>query len=334
MEGVSDNNRGLNDGEGLWFSTYEAAVLNLEDTIGFSFFLDSTEVVPEIECELDSVGDTISCDTLNKDEVWAVDTAGNIIPDKWTLDTSYIETVLVEFGPDTLLLDPYDSLTHIRAVLEVDSMIDSFPPYYSKWWNPAYEFSTISRNITLDLFTQDEFGLPDYSIFGWIYRGWIVTTSVDGDVVTARMTPPPWPYRANGQDFIPGDSGALLSIGEFFRIDSADLSNPFIDPAHPDKVPNYPGEDFLNSVAMQDSLGLSQLRLISPSNNTATVFITLEPMFWQSETNFPLFVMMQAAPDWGTITDDVVSVTMRNWSSALPGDLFGFPRISVQFERL
>jgi hypothetical protein len=325
MEGVSDNNRYSNDGRGVWFTTYQSITIDLNDTLGFTYRIDSV-IRGTLELEIiydDVTGESIGVDTTNKDAIF--------VYDMHSIDSVWLETTLVSYGPDTLTLN-IDSFAHIGVRYHIDSMIDSTPPYHRHYFRRFNFEPVVEKTITLDLFTQDEFNLPDYSDRGWRYNGWIVSPYIDPNVITTRITPPAWPFELGGISHLPGHDGAMLSTGKFSEIDGPDEKNPF---RLSDKIPQYPGEDFLNSTAMLDSLGIGSVNFMPSSTaNEGSVFITLEPDNFTGNTNFPLFVMIRGvSANRGAITGELVQETMTNWTRFLDNDLYGFPKIIVDIER-
>ncbi len=325
MEAVSDQNRNTNDGHGIWFTSYQNGNKYYPDTVGATISIDSTKLRTfTIECQVETVSvfplviDTISCDTLDKDQIYE--------PQEWDVDSTWLETTDVVYGPDTLLLGPVRH--HIGFRYHIDTAIDSIPPYTLR--TIKFEsFDTIPHTDWLDIFTQDEFGLPDYTAWGWKYKGWVVSPYIDTTVVTARLTPPAWPYNTANNVYIPGAEGALVTTGTF-----TDVTGPDDDGAGfgvSDQWPQYPGQDFLDSAALMTSLGVSSVNFMPfSSGNVGTVFITLEPDNFNSNTNFPLFVFIRAVPDSrSTITASQVSVTMTPWTQSSDLDLRGFPKVIV-----
>jgi hypothetical protein len=324
MEGVSDNNRNIGVGSGVWFTSYQMSTKSFPDTTLIVYEVDSALAAVDVECEVDSDGNTLGCDTLNFDELYA--------PREHAIDSVWYETTLVVYGPDTLLLGA--PRNHIGPRVHIDSIVDSTAPWYDYSFSVDQVASTIvPRTDTLDIFAQGDLGVPDYSDEGWHYKGWIVSPYLDTNAIAARMTPPAWPYASLFDVLMTGSYGALITTGSFYRMNQPDLDgNPF---AVSDKVPQYPGEDFLNSSALQATYGITSVNL-EPllDGNVGTVFITLEPDNFNSTTNFPLFAFVKSVP-WSrsTIAANLVQIDMTNWTSTLDNDLRGFPKIKVSIER-
>ena len=322
MEAVSDNNASLNDGRGVWFTSYQRSTKYFPDTTSLTVDKpDSSLITVDRECEVDSDGNTLSCDTTNWDELYA--------PKPRFPDSIWYETTAVAYGPDTLLLG--SGRNHIGARVHVDTVIDSTAPWYS--YSYQIKVTVDSLYDALDIFSQGDLGVPSYQKWKWHYKGWVVTPYVDTNTVAARLNPPAWPYTSLYSDWISGAGGALISTGSFYLMNQPDLDgNPF---AISDKVPSYPGEDFLNSAALQDSFGISSVNFMPLSTgNIGTVFITLEPDNYTATTNFPLLAFIKPVPSArSSITGSQVNIGMTNWTSTLDNDLRGFPKIKVSIQR-
>ncbi len=346
LEAVSDNDRNANDGHGIWFSSYRTALDTIPDTIGLTVTYDSVEIVPVVDTII--VGDDTTYDTTNLDSLYASRPC--------LISNIQVCTTQVLYSEDTLLLN-IDSWMHIHVVFDVDSCIDSIPPFYK----PTIQFDwTIvgqtSNRVTYDVFTQDNFDLPDYSAWGWEYAGWVVSPYIDKDA-TAPFTPPGWRYKSEQRNWIPGDTGGVFSTGTFIHIDMPDDGDPYTfrviagvreiydpigDSTYLDTVykrPRYPGEDFLNSDSLEAATGgqLSSIDLMPAAHNghiEGTVFISLEPVNRDttSKTNFPLIAFFGELPNSRPAPP---VINMANGSSDVPGNIsWGFPEIRVVFSRL
>ncbi|RKX27787.1 MAG: hypothetical protein DRP45_00045 [Candidatus Zixiibacteriota bacterium] len=355
MECVTDNNRASNDFHGLWFSSYQYLQQDIPDTF---------------DAYISSVPDTIlpitneSGDTINEIElsVWH--------PEALFVE---VETLHIGFGRDTVSLD-VDSFMHQRVnVLYSDSVKDSVWPIIYNHYTVVYDsaetippvppdtIETINNfpaynphNVNLDLFTQDDFALPNYSGFGWKYQGWILSYYIDGTTIIplGKFTPPAWYDTAStGYDWFPGSDGGLLTTGKFSRIDDPDDSDPFIVRSWLDtasnpildsltKRPMVPGEDFLAGQAMFDA-GIiadpSHPVDLLPYGNPWTygcVFISLEPANKISDTtNFPLIPFWASFPytrDGANSPGDAYHMNMR---TATSGDQ-GLPRMVIKLKRM
>jgi len=332
MEGVTDGQRWSNDGYGLWFSSYELINRNIPDTTAatWSYVIDSIDVII----------DTLTGDTLN----W-----GEILEPRRDSVSFEVVSWRIDFGLDSLTLD-IDSFVHTGLITTQIFTVDSVPPFYFK--DDEFEYTTIDRTVYLDVFSQDDFGLPDYSDWGWKWQGWIVSDYIYPDTAIGSFTPPPWDYRPgqSGNGFIPGADGGLLTTGKFSNIELPDDSDPYtfeiisriidtggvIDTIF--KRPNCPGEDFLDGAALAaDGITSGTALNLLPAANGQTygsVFLTLEPandVF--DSTNFPLIAFVRHFPDDWPSAFFPNYVLMRNTTGTVPGTA-GFPELTIKIERL
>jgi hypothetical protein len=208
------------------------------------------------------------------------------------------------------------------------------------------------RTLALDIFTQDQYGMPDVSAYGFHYKGWVVSPEVP--VGAGEFTPPGYRYKSPSKNWIPGDEGGLLTTGTFTKVDEADDGNPFTLPLIEGiynggadtvmKWPNYPGEDFLDGNALSAATGgavTSPVDLMPETvGNIGTVFITLEPdNLLDTTTNFPLLAFIGSLPSARSLIarpgfERPVQITMLNTTGTVPGSLLGgFPEIRVSVER-
>lgn len=332
MEGVTDGQRFSNDGCGVWFCDYAWLQRSIPDTNGATWTYELDTIIPEI--------DSLTGDTLNLDSLRG--------PHRDSVSFDVVSW-RVDFGVDSLTLD-IDSFVHTGLVITQYFELDTIPPFTGK--DQTIEFDTTPRQVILDVFSQDNFGMPDYSDWGWKWQGWIVSNYIYPDTALGSFTPPPWDYEPGtpGNGIIPGNRGGLLTTGKFSRIDQPDDSDPYTnriiarivgnDTTY--KRPNYPGEDFLNSAALQ-AAGItngSPLQLL-PANNGSTygsVFITLEPANdVLDSTNFPLIAFVRSFPiSWpanaGSNSTNAF-MPMLNTTGSVPGTA-GFPEIKVKVQRL
>jgi hypothetical protein len=283
-ETVSDRNR-TNDGRGIWFCNYSTGTKDNIDTTSLTIIFTTIES--------DTPVTSTPCSVISMT----------------------VDTVDLVFGPDTVTYQ--DNPRHIRILVEYAYCSDTIPPY-TGYKQTLYDVSVVN-NIPLEIFNQFDFNLPDYTPYGWKYKGWIVSKAVPTSAL-GELTPPVWPYHTLNYNHIPGYTGGLLTTGTFSRIDSVDDGNPYTLPGQ--KVPPFPGEDFLDLTALMDSLGLS-----SPPNlnsDSGTVFITLEPANALTDTtNFPLFVMVKP------INPAYINEDMFNRTATIQGDLYWFPEITI-----
>jgi hypothetical protein len=251
---------------------------------------------------------------------------------------------------------------HTRVIFEVDSLIDSTDPFTKRVFSFDYSvrnhLTDPSRIVVYDIFTQDEFDLPDHSAYGWKYEGWVVSPYIPKNV-TGEFTPPVWTYKTGSRNWIPGDTGGVVSTGTFTRIDLPDDSDPFtllafageipiVDSLTGDttwvtkyKRPRFPGEDFLNTDSLTARYGVNEIDLMPGAFSGSiegTVFISLEPANrLTTSTNFPLIAFTGEVPrsfaDLAGNPQPYV-VNMINKSGSVIGQIAsGFPEIRVQFQR-
>lgn len=310
MEGVSDRSRGSNDGNGLWFSRYSTVNYVTPDT--FAMTIDTVDT-------MDSTGtDSVSFITeINDIETTIINVEQ---------DSAWWRKGMVWLGAQPLV---HYGLSYTFVSVKIT------PPYHLQVLKPT--FTSGPRSDVVELFSQDYDALPDYTEWGWKYKGWVVLAHYNSVPMTTRwrMTPPVWRYKSDNFNWIPGDTGVLFTTGAFAKIDSTDDGNPFkLD----GPIPPYPGEDFLNSTALQAAFGINSVELMpNQSGNIGTIFISLEPINAVSDTtNFPLILMTSELPANRTaITGGTVSVSMMNRSGTLDNDPLapGFPQIDVAVKR-
>ena len=332
MESVSDgNSSSASVGQGLWFAAYRQDTKYLPDTTGCTVTFTPDEI-GDLETEIiyDTLGDSIGVDTLNGDEIF--------IWSYYQVSDSGQELDTITFGSDTVYLGS-TPLLHTGFRVELDSQIDSLAPYM---WNEVhFVYDTVVRNVTLDIFTQDEWGLPDYGP-DWLYKGWIVSstarTASTGTLLHSfikdRFTPPAWTYNTPTHELIPGDTGVLLPTGTFRNMDQPDDANPFV--LDPLLVPPYPGEDFVDAAALGVAYGKAEVFDLLPNGfvNSGTVLITLEPSNFNSSTNFPLIAFGKRLPSSKAfVSGDEVGIDMWNWTQTLETSPIGLPQITIEIER-
>ncbi len=221
--------------------------------------------------------------------------------------------------------------------------------------------STLCDNAVPDSFNYHDFSyiggtFMDLSSYGWLYEGWVVSSTIkDAGASVGDMTPPAWMnYNTVNDSLIRGIDGGLLSTGKFYgpREDvetrefifrwpggGADEGNPYSSDLH--VPPPFPGEDFLN---VPQTGGTGPINLVPDNRGPyGTVFITLEPTNDPHDsTNFPLIVNTRALPgNRGraltrlTEPQSFAMISRHNVNSGIPGPvLVGMPRIKVTINRL
>jgi hypothetical protein len=291
METTSDSDRFSLDGYGIWFASYQ----QLEDSVRDTFSLDSFW--------LDSIFETFPRDT----------TIVNLI------DTANVfDTVITRlFGVDSFAQNVvrFDRVTQDYFANAGDSVLITIPHF-------IYSIGSVLE-FDYDEFTQDSFALPDYTGFGWTYKGWVVSPYVSQSNVGA-ITQPAWTPNSINDSIIPGYNGGLLTTGTFARINAPDDGNPY---AQSDRLPQFPGEDFILFPS-----GWSGL-VPNASGNSGTVFISIEPNnFVTDTTNFPLIAFTGKVPaDQFEISGNEVIINMWNRTQVTDPRL-GFPRIRVDIK--
>lgn len=331
FESPTDGNRGY-DGSGLWFCNYELIHREIHDTLGAEVTYGWDTIEPVIGEE----GDTLNFVDLYRayaDTVW------------FEFDTS-----LIDFGRDTLALS-IDEYVHYGAQRRVIYKIDSTIPRIIKDFSGNnITLDTTVTPVLLDVFTQDMFALPDLTPYGWKYKGWVVSNNIPTNAV-GKFTPPVWDF-ISGELLIPGYQGGLLTTGTFSDEMSSDDANPFtleikwavdsgtfIDTVL--KRPNFPGEDFLDSVALSAATNgviHSRFNLLPDFNNSqsGSVFVTIEPINMTSDTtNFPLIAFCRNFPTtWPVVPiGGGTTRTLVNYTGTAAG-ADGFPRITAEIKRL
>jgi hypothetical protein len=125
-----------------------------------------------------------------------------------------------------------------------------------------------------------------------------------------------------------------LQVFDYVIYDS--LGNP-LDTVY--RVPNVPGEDFLDAAALSAATGGA---ITTPVNllaqGSGTVFISIEPSNRLTDsTNFPLIAFARRLPNAFNIptnntTEGDGRVTMDNLTHAVPGTA-GFPLVIARYQR-
>lgn len=304
-------NADSSDGFGVWFSVYQEEIDSVRDTLSLDSFMlvtkeDSTLPPDTFTIYLDSIKNDTAYDTVR---VFGLDTLWNTIV--------RFDSVL-----DTSDIWPY----------KVMDMSDTGTVFY-------YTVGDSLDTFHYDKFHQFDYNLPDYSAYGWKYKGWIVSPEVPVNAV-GQITKPAYSINFNSSDsLIPGIEGGLLTTGTFTNIAAPDEGNPFTigDQRH-QRVPPFPGEDFL--VDLPGGLTVPPWEGLVPeaTGNSGTVFITLEPVnFTDTTTNFPLFVLVGPIPtaqadliDFEYDLEQFIMKTLTNTNSATS---YGFPKIVVDIRR-
>lgn len=293
METTSDSNRFALDGYGIWFASYQ----RLRDSVKDTFSLDSFWVDSSYE---EFSRDTIINNLININNITDKDTTRMFGVDSYEHHVvRYIQVV------------QQDTFTAAGN----DSVLVTTPGF-------MYTIGPVSI-FDYDNFTQDSFALPDYTQFGWKYKGWVVSPYVTQATV-GTITNPSWNSNSGGDSIIQGINGGLLTTGTFSKITEPDDANPY---GQSNRLPLFPGEDFI--LFPSSWVGPGGL-VPNASGNSGTVFITLEPTnFVTDTTNFPLIAFTAKVPaNRSQITGDQVIINMRNRTQTVDPRI-GFPRIRV-----
>ena len=299
MQTMSDTDRTANNGAGVWFTSYIMQNTTLQDTFAVTSLTIDTVFLSELPA-----GKTDTTSTI------------------WI---GFDTMVVVE---RILGLDTFSAFT---VVLSESTFTDSVAPFLTTSINITYRLGPEIPK-TYDQFVQDDFGLFDYSAMGWKYKGWVVAPVIESfGASTGDLTPPPWKVATQFDTTIFGADGGLISTGTFSDITAPDDSALY---AQSERVPPFPGEEFFTSLpgGVAGPLNL----LPSGNNNVGTVFITLEPdNFVTDTTNFPLFVFLRQMPTSVTEISGGVELqqfTMDNLTFTIDPN-FGFPKVTVNVIR-
>lgn len=334
MQPTSANSR-TGDGTAVWFANYRAVTDTTPDTTNLSWtFTNETRALLVVDTQPGGQVDSLF---ISPDQTDTLTAAEVFVKVPWTIEDIAVDSALKVYGPDTLNLGYNIAFGyHTFVTYREDSIIDSTPPYQRHRFNFTWTIS--SESLPLDIFSQDEFGLPNLDAFGWKYRGWIISTRLDTAVVPTRFTDLAWPVEVLGSSGIPAASASgMYSTGTFSNVGAADNANPFV--LNGGQVPPFPGEDFLNTTALQSEYGVNTvINLLTnlATNNVSTVFISLEPNNALTDTtNFPLVAFTGMVPlNSGELTGSTVAVDMWNWTQSVNGNIYGFPKIRISIERL
>ncbi len=313
MESPSDSERTRDDGYGIWFCSYVEKRDSVQDTLS----LDSFELV-HLE------DDSLPQDTI----VWYLDNIINIV----SKDTVRL------FGPDTLPDGTIEAIeSRINKIVRFDSLLkaDSTWPYTMIDDTATVYYYTVGAldSFNYDDFIQYDFGMPDYSSWGWTYKGWVVSPTIPISAL-GTITPPAYEVNQIPSDsLIPGIEGGLLTTGTFADPRWPDYDNPFtIGDSGEQLIPPFPGEDFLEDMPFVWNPGG-----LVPGGIRGTVFITLEPNnFTDTTTNFPLFAFIGKLPEFQwELMDDVGDLEeFIVWPLYHSNDSrIGFPKIVVDIRR-
>jgi hypothetical protein len=293
METPSDGRIPSYDGYGVWFANYSQNIATIQDTVGYDFTIDTVmKEFPGKDTVVEAVVDIVNIRQETAQKVFG-------------LDTVYQEVVLRDLIRES----------------------DSTSPYLTTNVTEIWDTSGAPDTITYDNFTQDKFNFPDYTDYGFHYKGWVVTPHVSPSAGT--FTPPAWLLFGSALfDIFPGASGGLVTTGTFRWVDSLDDGNPYVQGG---KIPPFPGEDFFQNLPAGVPAPLNLVP--SGASVNGTVFITLEPTNFDSRSNFPLIAFARAIPtSRGDVEASTQSFTMRGWMAS--NDPYrGFPKVLAKVQR-
>jgi len=301
MESMSDGRDSTNDGAGVWFCVYNEMQIAIPDTTDTS---EVTIITKWKQCPLPDSNQCIES-----------------IIELLNVDVDTIERVF-GFDKDSQIIVTYDVVMFETCC---DSGVDSI-----LWTDVTIRYSLGGTDtLTFDSVVQSAIPpLPDYTSFGWKYKGWVVSSVIEElGVSMGKITPPAWRAYNNAFDsMVPGIDGGLLTTGSFSDIYLPDDGNPYVDSAH--RVPPYPGEDFLKNLPGGHDV---KVQLVPGGRTTGTIFVTLEPVNYVTDTtNFPLFLMIHDLPDRrADVINEHQQFSMWGRSYNTGDDLVGFPVVHV-----
>jgi len=281
--------------KGLWLCSRYTTERRLHDTLAILAF--DTTMIPEFDST-----DRFSPDTVGivwpPDSIWVVETTQVYIG----LDTLQHRRINVEWIIDTL--EDFDILFAVDTIqypiYDIDSTTDLEYPF-PLGVIPYVEYSG-------PLGPPED--LPDIRPYGWRYNAWIM---LEQDLGLSKMIP-----FGNGrqEDFTAPPNWGVLPLGAFYRSDSADLSNNYIDNR---EVPNFPGEDFV--------VGAGQLADINLRRDTTgrwgSIIVGMEPdpanLIVDTTVNFPLFFLSDDLPNASEYDPEEENIQLfHNWSQFMP----------------
>lgn len=307
--------------DSLWFTT---AMFNLEtpsdgnrgqnDGSGL-WFTRYQEVEGTVRDTVALISSDISIDTLFED----------------TTFTTYIESI---YNVRTEVVDTvfgfWDTLSRTVIRYDAEIKIDStFPYLYNDVFNLEFEEGGDTSVVYGDYLLLDTLFI-DYSAYGWRYRGWAVSEAVPENC-GAVMNLPGWPVEVGSFSWIPGaKTGRLISTGYFTDVNGPDDGDPY---SQSDRTPPYPGEDFFQTPCTPQQL------VLVDGVSRGSCMITLEPVNFTSDANFPLVLLFSELPQFQSQLQQtqggliIQEYYMDNWVRT-NDDLYGFPSIVVDVNRL
>ncbi len=307
METPSDGDRTANDGAGIWFSVYSEKDWVIQDTTD----LPENRIVIEY----------LTVDSFTTDEgpcVTSIEDIQNI---------RLVDTIRI-FGFDTI------DVQVIRFDQVTFTVCDSGQGNLQKTNVTLPYVVGPEREGRYDNFSQVAINLPDLRRFGWYYQGWVLSSVIeDMGVGLGEFTPPAYIGFNEHDSIIRGTEGQLLSTGLFYDLYEPDSGNPHVDISQ--RVPPYPGEDFLKQLPGQQDVAVN---LVPGNGPTGSVFIAMHPVnAYTDTTNFPLIVQLRDLPS------DTAEVQARNQQFTMRGMVYensfgigvgtGFPQVRAKIQR-
>ncbi|MBI5265676.1 MAG: hypothetical protein HY851_00435, partial [candidate division Zixibacteria bacterium] len=298
------------------FASYRTVVMNFPDTTGLTVDTTALDTMKPYYCG-------------NPPTICNIESLTREYP--YSITNIRTETVRILFPNDTLILNR-DSFMHTRVLYDVISRKDTTLPYTKR--RLKFTYATEANSVQLDIFSQDDFGLPIISEWGWKYCGWLASPNISTGDSIYPMTPTAWKSKTYYRDWLPGTDSGIVSTGTFSNIGGPDDDgNPFALNSY---LPPFPGEDFLNTTELQNKLGISSLTVLpTPTNNLGTVFISCEPANrLTTKTNFPLVAFSGSLPTDNSYSANSVGFSMVNATSTLMGnEVHVFPSVIVKVAR-
>ena len=283
-----DSDETSNDGRSIWFAIFDDRTRFVQDTLGIDSFVVEN-------------GQDFITDPTPVVNVIGIDT-----------NTIVIQDTAIQIGLDTVM----QSIVRYSPILRYDTV-----DYYNTTMNVYYQVGPIDT-IEYDFFSQDDYALPDYTAYGWKYKGWVVSDVIDSTAV-GTITLPAWEFYTT---YLNESSGGLLTTGVFRNIEQPDSLNPYVNVTYknPPRVPPFPGEDFLTNLPG----GLASIPNLG--NQRGHVFVSLEPNFYDDSTNFPLIVFSGDLPgtsNLGNLSQHAFTLDGLMFTN---NDFIGFPAIIVK----
>lgn len=348
----TDGNPNSNEASGLWFGFYNYDSVFINDTTNAALTLGAG--VP-LSFNIDTTWDNsnppqiISIDTVNLDSlqeirnfIWLtnerLDTNNSYtLPYPFYLDTFVqitlkYDSILYPVNLTTDTITYTDTITHINNsnVVVTEIKVFKMPPL--TFYPTSITYSTRVRGYLIERILPDSLVYDDIVNLtgtGWHYKGWVISPYLQPRASFASITKPSWLEAQSSQYLNPISSG-ILTTGPFTDFNRADNSNPHSSGT---KVPDIPGEDFLNNLPA----GVTRIVLadsVASGVRTGTVFISLEPDNYDSTTNFPLILLSSEGlmPSYSQISSRIAHTQhnrMTNWYRMVENDPIGFPSIKA-----